>query len=422
MNLVRSTATCLLLAAVACGGAGETATTGTEWSGTVTAEGDVTTVVNQSGSLWGGHVALIEEASIGVEAGEDAYMLGQVSGVAATDEDIYVLDQQVPVLRVYDWSGRHVRDIGAEGSGPGEFRRPDNLVVGPDGLIYVRDYGNNRIMILSPEGAEVGTLPLEGGFATSTGMVMTLDGTLYNYQRIPSDDPQERLRGLMPRSLAADDSGAPILPPDFGFESWSLTARTENMSMSTSVPFAPAAVWTVAPSGAVIAGVSEEYRFEIRYPDGRVSRVVKAGDRVAVDPGEADWFRKSTTARIRANVPDWKWNGMEIPAVKPAYQRFYPDYSGRIWVSRPGLGSHVEGECSEDPQPDERTPTPCWGSQATWDVFDEEGRFLGGADIPEIVGSYPTMYIRGDTFLAAAADDLGTVLVKRYRLAYPQDE
>lgn len=416
----RSMAAVFLLATVACGGGGETGTSGGEWSGTVTTEGNVTTVVNESGSVWGGDVGFVEEASIGVETGEDAYMLGSVGSVAATEDEIYVLDSQIPVVRVYDMSGRHLRDIGAEGGGPAELRRPGSMVIGPDGLIYVRDYGNDRIMVFTPEGEEAGTLALDGGFGTSTAMVMTLDGTLYNYQRIPSDDPQERLRGLVPRSLAGDETGEPLLRPALGDdEDWSLTASTENMSIGMGVPFAPGIVWTVAPTGAVIAGHSGEYSFDIRYPDGRVTRVVKQYEPVPVASDEADWYRKVTIARMRRNVPTWSWNGNDIPALKPAFQRVLPDHSGRIWVGRPGPGVHVEGECNENPTPENAGEDPCWSSTTTWEVFDDEGRFLGGADVPEETGSYLSGYIEGDMVVTSVTDEMGTIMVKRYRLVYP---
>jgi hypothetical protein len=412
-----------LLALAACSGdAGAGAGDG-EWSGTVTTEGNVTTVVNERGSVWGGDVAFVEEASIGVEAGEDPYMLGSVRAVAATVDEIYVLDQQVPAVRVYDMSGRHLRDIGSEGSGPAELRRPDSMVIGPDERIYVRDYGNDRIMVFSPQGEEVGTLPLDGGFATSTAMIMTLDGTLYNYQRIPSDDPQERLRGLVPRSLEAgeDEVGEPMLRPDLLSEDWSLTARTENMSMSMNVPFAPSTQWTVAPSGAAIVGASDDYSFEIRYPDGRVTRVVKRYEPVPVEPAEAEWLRASTTAAMRRNAPEWTWNGKDIPATKPAYQRLHPDHSGRVWVARPGPASRVAGDCNENPEPENAREDPCWETPTSWEVFDQEGRFLGGADVPDGVGSYAGAYIKGDMFVVPVSDDMGTIMVKRYRLVYPGD-
>jgi len=423
--MIRSRVVCavLLSSIAACSGAGDAgAPAGREWSGTVTTEGNVTTVVNESGSVWGGDIALVEEASIGVDAGEDAYMLGSVAAVWATDDLIYVVDRQVPAVRAYDLDGRYLRDVGGEGSGPAEYREPGSLAVDSSGNLYVRDYGNDRIMVFSRAGNEVGTLPLDGGFGTSTSMIMTLGGTLYNYQRLPSGDPEQRSFGQVPRSLTADETGEPIAEPELEApEGNSLRASGEGISIGMGVPFAPGVRWTVTPGGAVLVGVNDEYSFEIRYPDGSVTRVVKRGGRVPVEPGEAAWHRKRILARIHAYVPDWTWNGNDIPAVKPAYGSFLPDRSGRIWVTREGPGAHVGGECSENPQPSDDVE-PCWSAPTLWDVFDEEGRFLGSADVPVEVSPSGATFVEGDLFLASVTDEMGTPMVKRYRLVYPDNE
>lgn len=78
---------------------------------------------------------------------------------------------------------------------------------------------------------------------------------------------------------------------------------------------------------------------------------------------------------------------------------------------------------NDDPEPGSPVGTPCWRETTTWDVFDEEGRFLGDAELPEGTQMFPPPYVRGDLFLAAylAAymDEVGTVMVKRYRIVLP---
>ncbi len=78
----------ILVLAVACSPEAPEPNADGTWVGTITTEGDVTTVVNESGSVWGGTATLVEEASIGVDAGADEYMLGQVMGLYATDDEI----------------------------------------------------------------------------------------------------------------------------------------------------------------------------------------------------------------------------------------------------------------------------------------------------------------------------------------------
>ena len=45
-----------------------------------------------------------------------------------------------------------VQTWGSEGTGPGEFRDPIGVAIGPSGDIYVTDTGNNRIQRFSPDG------------------------------------------------------------------------------------------------------------------------------------------------------------------------------------------------------------------------------------------------------------------------------
>ena len=65
---------------------------------------------------------------------------------------------------------------------------------------------------------------------------------------------------------------------------------------------------------------------------------------------------------------------------------------------------------------------PCWPEHTTWDVFEEGGRFLGAADVPESASWYRYPYIRDDMFLSVTMDDAGTIMVKRYRLVLPGEQ
>ncbi len=73
------------LAALACGPQESSTDAAGTWVGTITTEGDVTTVVNESGSVWGGVATLVEEVSIGLETGDVPYLFGRVGDSASDD-------------------------------------------------------------------------------------------------------------------------------------------------------------------------------------------------------------------------------------------------------------------------------------------------------------------------------------------------
>jgi hypothetical protein len=413
-------ATMVVLALAACSAGEDAAESDGTWVGTITTEGNVTSVVNESGSLWGGTATLVEEASIGVDVGAAEYMFGDVAGLAASNDRIYVIDRSVPAVRIYDYGGLYVGDLGRSGEGPGEYRSPVDIAVGHDGTVFVRDVGPQRITAYRPDGTVVSTIPQTTYTQTLFPMVVTPDGVAWVRDSIETDGGDDPASGMVP--YATEDTGRnPIIPPSFDEEPALLVARGTSGRILTSspVPFTPAVTWAMAPSGAIVAGLPTTYRFERHDPDGRVLVIESHRDAVAVLDEEAAWHRRRMTAFFRSGTPDWSWNGPDIPTTKPPYTAFVPGHAGALWVLGPGAGEHVAG-CTEDPQPRERV-TPCWREETTVDVFDASGRYLGPVELPDGLGLSPRSWIRDDTVVATSIDDAGTISVKRYRLALPGD-
>jgi len=129
------------------------------WVGTITTEGGVTRVVNESGSVWGGTALLVEELSIGVASGADEYMFGSIDAIYADDERIYVADSQVPMVRVYDHDGAFITNIGRRGEGPGEYSYPGPITAAADGRVFVLDARHARVNVYAPDGEPLDTWP-----------------------------------------------------------------------------------------------------------------------------------------------------------------------------------------------------------------------------------------------------------------------
>jgi hypothetical protein len=389
-----------------------------QWRGTITTEGGITTVVNESGSVWGGTARLIEEASIGVDQGDDEYMLGYISGIVANDDWIFVLDGQVPIVRVYDHNGNHDRDIGRAGQGPGEFEQPLDVGLLPDGRLVVRQPA--RLDLFYPDGRVSDTWPINSGFYSTKDMVIGADGTVYIPDRIREGDDFTDQRSSMQAIGPAGPTGDPIPAPDLEVEQNQLVASFAGGGMlSMNVPFAPSLQWTLLPNGTMIGGVNDTYAFQMSYLDGTARRVEKSYEPVPVPPEEAESRTRSITARLRRSDPDWRWNGPPIPDTKPAYWNLIPDRSGRIWVLRTVETKRL-ADCEEDsPETVQTRPRSCWESVDGLDVFDGSGRYLGDVEIPPGVEFTPTPFIKDDLVIAAFEDDLGIPMVKRYRLVLP---
>ena len=410
-----------LVLAAACAPAPDSSVSDGGWIGTTTTEDGVTTVVTASGSVWGGTGSLVEEASIGVESGPDEYMLGRVTGAFATDDLIIVVDAQLPRVRVYDNQGIHVRDLGGAGEGPGEYSAPVMVTGGADGRIYVYDT-RGGIRTFSKDGEALETW--SGGLGPGE-MVVTDSGTLWAPSRFRDPNSGDRLYGVGefgPDGLI----GQPRFPSEIAFAPIRMIVTTRRGNDAyVAVPFAPPAPRpVVAPSGAIIVGAADRYRIETQSAEGTVLAIENQWAPVPVVPEEADWHRRLLIATLRAEMApqEWTWDGSEIPASKPAFNRLLAAASGEIWVVRPGQGEQAT-ECISVPTAAnyaEARTAPCWRDVVLLDVFDPSGRYLGDVAAPEGIGRL--LHVDADTILSTAEDEAGTIMVKRYRLILPEEE
>lgn len=117
---------------------------------------------------------------IGMAEGPEAYQLDGVRGaVRLSDGTIAVADGGSRRIRLYDADGRHLRDLGGQGDGPGEFQNLGAVHPDPAGSGLIGwDGSTKRYTHFTAEGV-VGTIhgldDIDGFIATSHGVLE--DGT-----------------------------------------------------------------------------------------------------------------------------------------------------------------------------------------------------------------------------------------------------
>lgn len=418
----------LALAASGCEAPQEAERSSTVAPPEVLVEGMTTTVVNRDIPLWEGARELVEEASIGSVSGDEVYLLGNITSITAADDTIYLSDFQTVSVRAYDMDGRHLFDIGSEGNGPGEFRRPFNIGLRRDGNLLVRDQVQRRVHIFSPQGKLIEDWPTERGNRS----MVALDGSVYVLRENIFPDAEGKVT-VSVKKYEADgtehdwidfpDRPPPPLIETFGnqLELMAVFLGIGADWRSTRwVPFGPRVVAEVAPDGAMLSGRADAYRFEVMRPDGSTLVVEKEWAPIALAEGEADWYRRRLTAQWRAATDEtWTWLGGEIPPHKGAYLTIVPAVDGRFWVVRRIAGVALDG-C--DVAPDDFygfDEAPCWRQPYIADVFDAEGRFLGSVSMPDGIRYHVRPFIRGDMVVALLEDADGVAYVRRFRLAPP---
>lgn len=421
----------LPLLAVACAGSARGADQAqARWQGTSVREGSTLRVRTTGGSLWSGKGTLVEEAAIGTETRGENDLLGEVSGLDATSDRIFILDRTNYTVRVYDMDGRHIRNIGRRGQGPGELRSPADLGIDPvRGHLIVREGGQGVLTRFTLSGRFVGTSRpvMQGGLSGYRLLLrVTREGVTivpnFTYRMTPGTSlgyVQTFVLYTIDSTGAKADS---LLLPEYQHEQFQVTATVNREGYRPEpVPFGPQEVWSIGWDGALITGYAGEYRFEIRYRDGRRTVIERDAERVRVLPEERDWATRKVYGIMRGFRRGWTWNGPRIPDAKPWYSDITPDRSGRLWVLREGEGRRVPGwtaPAAGDWRGWEQNPA--WVPEKWFEVFEEAtGRYMGRVDAPQGFLAERGPIIEGNTFICLTEDDEGRPIVRRYRLVLP---
>jgi hypothetical protein len=396
-----------------CGGETAVSTAG-PWRAVVDTIADTVTVRTLSGSVWGDTATLELEVAIGTLDGAEEYTFGQPQSIAVgRDGAIYVLDVQVPVLRSYDADGRHLRDLGREGRGPGEYE-------GPDGIAVLRDAPNSRITVYAPDGSWLEQWPHPGGFNTSRRHYVDVDGNNYAATILERGRPpwewEFALVRRTPEGVVVDTLAAPT----WAYDRAEVTASREGSSSVRRVPFTAEGVWTFSPRGYMVGGLTDDYRIDLYRPDAPVLRLERVWAPVPVAPEEADEQRRRITDGLRRQYGSWRWNGPPIPDTKPPFRSLFVSEEGDIWVllSSEGVALIDEDEARELEERTGRVPAR-FQELPRLDVFSVDGRYLGPVKVPESFRVEPEPIVRGDHMWAVIRDELDLPRVARFRIVRP---
>lgn len=368
------------------------------WDGSVdTLANGAVVVHNPRTGVWDETSAwsLREDFRLGKIEGDGPEVFGRITDFEVDRAGrLYVLDGQAKEVRVFDGGGRHVRTFGRAGEGPGEFGRPSRLDFDPEGRLWVVDLGNQRYSLYDTTGTLV-----EDRRRYNEGNVFPWPGTIFSDGRLVEVDYD--FDAGRTYTLHAPDGELldTLAVPDYDGPEFLHVG--ESSRVSAGVPFTANLHRSWDGEGRLWLGVSESYRIARTDPvsSDTLMIVEREYDPVPVTDAEKDaaferlsWFREQGGKVDLSRFPDHH----------RAYQGFYVDDRGYLWV-RPTT-----------PRDDEVTPETLYAAQpATFDVFDDGGRYLG-----RIESGMPLAapVIRGEHLYAVTSDDLGVNYLIRLKI------
>ena len=128
--------------------------------------------------------------------------------------------------------------LGTRGTDPGEFEYPDDIAIGPNGLLYVADENNYRIQAIDAAGNPMGS-PWTGMFEYPDGIAVDINGTVHVCERGDYSPPR----------ITAHDAGDGTIVHSFA--GWSEFSSPDDVA-ATSV------------DGTVYVYVADTYNSRIR--------------------------------------------------------------------------------------------------------------------------------------------------------------
>jgi len=116
--------------------------------------------------------------------GDDPGRLIWPAGIALdSEENVYVTDEWLNRVSVFDQDGTFLRHWGTAGSGPGELNGPSGIAIDSQDILYITDSRNHRIQTYTPDGefltqwGSFGSAP--GQFNAPWGLTLDEQGHVY---------------------------------------------------------------------------------------------------------------------------------------------------------------------------------------------------------------------------------------------------
>jgi hypothetical protein len=324
---------------------------------------------------------LTEEQSFGLGENPDEAFSEVTAFVVDAAGTVFGLDSKDRRVKVFDRSGKFLRQIGKPGQGPGELGTPANLQLTNDNNLMITDATNGKLSIFKLSGEHVKDISTAGrlGFVSVSldaqgnflGQEMGVSpGENKMFYEIKKFDPS--LKPLF--TLDKIEFAIPL--PGSG-------AKINVLEMTS--------VYQFDGSGNILFGRGNAYEIRVYSPEGKHIRTIQKDytPEKLTQQDIDEMLERLSSVPTGAQVKDL----ISFPETFPPIQNFILDDQGRLYVRTFAKGK-AKGE---------------W----TVDVFDSEGRFIA-----QFITKADLRIIKEGKAYGIEETDDGFRVIKRYGVTW----
>jgi hypothetical protein len=288
-----------------------------------------------------------------------------------------------------------------------------------DGRLVAYDGRNSRITSYSAAGDPLETWPLQLATRYFADNAFAVDKTDHLYVLTG--------RPTKPGSTSAGSVMLRIAPGGTVVDTLDVPRWTTDAG-SRGICLAPAGRWVMHPSGQFVSGRSDAYSLDLRQASGKVLRIQRAAEPVAFESGERSELESDIASSgppiesmmiSSGKTPVIEYGARQtVPQVKPLFRSILTGTDGRIWVQRHTRAEKIDpttetvrSPCNVDRKGD--PPALAWREPIVWDVFEENGDYLGAVAVPPMT---TLRMMSGDTVWAVQRGESDEEYVVRFRV------
>ena len=173
----------------------------------------------------GTQVSLQMDLSLGVEEGDENLMFGWISSICFDVEDnIHILESRMWRIQKFDSQGTFLKSFPIQdGQGPREISYPGEMAVSPQGIIFIFNFMERKILVLNQEGRAINSFRLDvDGMSIKSSSDETLtimgdrDGKLFHVYDVEGNPIRSYGEHFeIPQKLAEYDYPTVLYPQQF---------------------------------------------------------------------------------------------------------------------------------------------------------------------------------------------------------------